>query len=193
MKFKKYLKKKHKPKPRENTGRWMPGMNPGYSALILPESLVITESKIEFYDELTGYRSGQKDMRLSAIVDSKKAGYIDYTIYGKEVSIKFIEVNKNFRRQGIGKELVLKLQSLFPKTEIELGMLTGEGAALVNAIKSKLYVDQARLRKIEKLRKEYETLKKKEDQAIKTNNWEKWDNSIYDRMYDIEQELSDLS
>ena len=152
----------------------------------------LTEAKIEFYDELTGSRSGQKDMRLSAIIGNQKVGFIDYTIYGNEVSIKFIEVNKNFRRQGVGKDLILKLQSLFPKTEIELGMLTGEGAALVNAVKSKLYVDKGRIKKIEKLKKEYNKLKKKEEQAIKTGNWEKWDNSIYDRMYDIEKELQEI-
>ena len=152
----------------------------------------LTEAKLKFRDESVGYHSGQTDMRLSALIDGDVVGVIDYSIYNDEVSIKFIEVNKDYRRQGIGKDLILRLQSLFPKTEINWGMLTGEGANLFKAVKSKLYVDRARIRKIESLRKEYAMLKKKEDTAIKTNNWKNWDNDVYDRMYEIEEELYKL-
>jgi len=86
----------------------------------------------------------------------------------------------------------LKLQSLFPKTEINLGMLTGHGAKMVKSIKSKLYVDRAKIRKIKKLQQEYKKLKAIEQKAIDTNKWDDWDNDIYDRQYEIEEELREL-
>jgi hypothetical protein len=148
----------------------------------------ITENKsISFRDEMVGVQSGQSDIRLSAYMGNKRVGYIDYTDYQGEISIKFIEVYA--KRQGIGKQLILQLQKQYPKTEIDWGMLTGDGAKLFKSIKNKLYVDRARLRKIDKLKKELKKLKGIEQKAIKTNDWANWDNDVYDRMEDVKQEL----
>ena len=148
------------------------------------------QAKIEFYDESIGYQSGQTDMRLNAKINGKTVGYLDYTIYNDEVSVKYIQGSK--QHKGIGKALALKLQALFPKTEIEWGMLTGHGSRLMKSIKSKLYVDRKRLNHIKALKKEYAKLKKLERDTEKSGDWSNWDNDVYDRQYEIEQELHDL-
>jgi hypothetical protein len=143
---------------------------------------------IKFVDTSTGYQSGQTDMRLEARENGKLVGYLDYTIYGKEVSIKYIEGSKS--KKGVGKQLILKLQSMFPKTEIQLGMLTDPGAKMVNQIKSKLYVDRKRINKLKRLKKELAKLQKIEQDHIKSGNWDDWDNDIYDKMYDYEETIA---
>ena len=143
---------------------------------------------IKFVDTSTGYQSGQTDMRLEARENGKLVGYLDYTIYGKEVSIKYIEGSKN--KKGVGKQLILKLQSMFPKTEIQLGMLTDKGVKMVNQIKSKLYVDRKRINKLKRLKKELAKLQKIEQDHIKSGNWDDWDNDIYDKMYDYEETIA---
>lgn len=149
----------------------------------------ITEAaKVEFIDTSVGSQSGQMDMRLEARINKKLVGYLDYTVYGKEVSIKYIEGSKTHK--GIGKQLILKLQSIFPKTEIQLGMLTSDGAKMVSQIKSKLYVDRKRINKLKRLKKELAKLKKIEQDHIKSGNWDDWDNDIYDKQYDYEKTIA---
>lgn len=147
-------------------------------------------SKLKITDNSLGYQSGQMDMRLQAELDGKVVGYLDYTIYNDDVSIKYIEGSREHK--GIGKELILKLQSMFPKTEIKLGMLTDKGSKLVKSIKSKLYVDRARINKLKRLKKELEKLNKIEADTIKSGDWSNWDNDIYDRQYELEQEIYNL-
>ena len=77
---------------------------------------IINES-IEFKDEYVNYYSGQYDYRINAIENGEVLGYIDYTDYNDEISIKYIEVNPKHRRKGIGEQLVLQLQKKYPKLD----------------------------------------------------------------------------
>jgi hypothetical protein len=146
--------------------------------------------QVTFRDESTGSYSGQTNMKLIAYVDNNQVGYIDYVVYGDEVSISMIEGSP--KHKGIGRQLVLKLQSMYPKTEIKWGNMTGPGFKLFNSLKGKLYVDKGKIARIKRLKAEYAKLKAIEDKATKTNNWENWDNEIYDRMYEIEETLYEL-
>lgn len=168
----------------------------------------LKEVKITFHDEMIGTQSGQSDLRLTAYIDKVPVGWIDYSDYQGEISIKMIEVKPEYRRKGIGKDLVLKLQKEYPKTEINLGMLTGDGVRLIKSIKSKLYVDKSRINKKKRLEKELSDLKKEEQKLMKQLKPIKDDNDkkgiernvkigdrlndISDRIYDIEEELYDL-
>jgi ribosomal protein S18 acetylase RimI-like enzyme len=154
---------------------------------------------LTFQDEMVGSQSGQKDLRLTAYMNDEVVGWIDYSDFRNEISIKYIEVKQKYRRKGIGKKLLLELQRLYPKTEIQLGMLTGDGAMLVKSVK--LYVDKTRIKKLEQLEKEMENLKKEEKQLVKklkAGSYKKNDvignrlNDINDRMYEIEEELTEL-
>lgn len=96
-----------------------------------------TKHRITFKDEMVGYSHGQADMRLIAYVGNEIAGILDYSEYEKMPSVKMLEVPKNWRRQGIGTELLKKLQKLYPNTEIDLGYASAEGAALLKTIDRK--------------------------------------------------------
>jgi GNAT superfamily N-acetyltransferase len=156
-------------------------------------------TEVTFQDELVGTQSGQKDLRITAYIDKTQAGWLDYSDYNGEISIKMVEVKPQYRRQGIGKELILRLQKLYPKTEISLGMATGEGAKLLKSLKSHLYVDKARIKKILKLEKELKDISKEEKQLIKKlkpgankENIGNRLNVISDRQYEIEIELREI-
>jgi GNAT superfamily N-acetyltransferase len=153
---------------------------------------IINES-IEFKDEYVNYYSGQYDYRINAIENGEVLGYIDYTDYNDEISIKYIEVNPKHRRKGIGEQLVLQLQKKYPKTEIDWGMTTDDGTKLYNKIKNKLYVDKARLKKIASLKAKFKKNKAFLDKSYKDKdpksvNWDKV-NDIQDEQDDIESEL----
>lgn len=156
----------------------------------------ITE-KVTFQDEVVGTQSGQKDLRLTAYIGKTKVGWLSYTDFHGEISIKMVEVKPQFRRQGIGKQLIINLQKMYPKTEIGLGMASGEGARLLKSLKSHLYVDRARIAKTKQLEKELKDLEKEEKQLVKKLKPGSPDNDaigkrlndISDRQYEIEQEL----
>lgn len=159
------------------------------------------QNKLKFTDEMMGTQSGQSDLKLRAFINNTLVGWIDYTDYQGEISVKFINVKQEYRKQGIGKELVLQLQKNYPKKEIDFGGLTPDGYRLIKSLKSKLYVDTEKINKIKKLEKEYKDLEKEEKMLVKKleagnfkNNekiGKRLDN-ISDRTYEIEKELQDL-
>ena len=161
----------------------------------------LTEEKITFRDEMVGTQSGQKDSRLTAYMGKTLEGILDYSDFHGEISIKMMEVKPQYRRQGIGKDLILNLQKMYPKTEINTGMASGEGAKLLKSLKTSLYIDKAKIKKIKQLEKELKDIEKEEKQLVKklkTGADKENDaigerlNVISDRQYEIEQELYEL-
>lgn len=154
---------------------------------------------LKFRDESMGSGGGQSDLRLVATKDGAYAGHIDYTEFRDEYSVKFITVNPEMPRQGIGTALVLKLQKIIGKKEIDFGGLTDDGAKLIKTLKSKLYVDTKRIKLIAALQKEYKALDKEEKKLVKKaeagtlkkGEGDRFD-EISDRQYEIEVELQDL-
>lgn len=90
---------------------------------------------LRFVDELTGYHSGQHDCILWAYVGDERVGYVKYSVYNDRPAVHYINTAANWRRKGIAKQLLLQLQSKYPHQEIELGMLTDDGAALADSLK----------------------------------------------------------
>lgn len=157
-------------------------------------SRYINEVKITFRDENIGYHSGQSDNRLIAHIDGEVVGHIDYVDYQGDISISMIDVSPKYQSKGVGKELVLKLQSTYPKKEIDWGMVTGPGMKLYNSVKSKLYVDREKRDHIKKLKSKLESNKKQYAKIMK--ELEKGDyknadklNDLDDENYEIEEEL----
>jgi hypothetical protein len=156
----------------------------------------ITETK--FTDEVTASYSGQSNSKITAFENGKPVGYLEYTVYRDEVQISYVKSDK----PGTGTKLVLYLQSQFPKTEIDWGMMTGDGAKLQKKLQSKLYVDHKLRNEIKSLKAEYAKLEKEEKVLMK-----KFDqghikitpkegerlNYISDRKWDIEERLHQLS
>jgi GNAT superfamily N-acetyltransferase len=160
----------------------------------------LKEENIKFTEELTAAYSGQKNFRLSARINGEEIGYLEYSLFRDEVYINYIYVDKRFRSKSIGKKLVLFLQSQYPKTEIDWGMLTGQGVKLQSSLKGKLYIDKERIKKTKSLQREKQELeaeekalvKKLETQTLSRQQIEKIGDRldrIADRQYEIEKEL----
>ncbi len=84
----------------------------------------LTES-LTFKDENNGFHHNQYHNTLYTYSGNTKVGYLDYTVHNGDVSIGMIKVEN--KRQGIATALIYKLQSMFPDTEINIGLLTDEG------------------------------------------------------------------
>ena len=89
---------------------------------------------ITFHDEMRGYHHSQADLTLSIEDNGEYCGRIDYSVYEKEPQVQFISVPENKARKGYATKLVLKLQSKFPDTEIDMGGLTDDGSKLLATI-----------------------------------------------------------
>jgi hypothetical protein len=165
-------------------------------------SKYLTEIKnLTIKDETTGAYSGQTNATLTAYLNDEPVGYLDYQVYGKEVSIAMVKGSPTVK--GVGRELVLHLQSLYPRTEINWGGMTGKGFKLFKSLKGKLYVDTKRRNTIASLKRELQALDKEE--KILQRDLKKAPpgssymemignrfNQIEDRRWEIEQELNDL-
>ena len=92
-----------------------------------------------------GYGQDNYVLKIFHNDDKKSIGYIEYSDYDSEINMKFIHVSPSVRRKGVGEKLVLKLQSLYPTTEIGWGYSSDEGANLYNKIQI--------IRRYEKIRK----------------------------------------
>src|SRR3990167_1898412 len=98
------------------------------SEQILRESAEVKISE----PELTAAYKGQKNLIVRAVdpKTGKQAGYIEYTEFQGNPQISFVKVEPDYQKQGIGKQLVAKLQSEYPDKKIDFGMTTPEGTKL---------------------------------------------------------------
>jgi hypothetical protein len=87
---------------------------------------------LTFHDEHRNHHHGQSDQTLRAFVGDRCVGWIDYSVYQGEPSVQMIEVVD--QRRGYGSALIRKLQSMFPDTEIDMGMLTDDGMKLIGGM-----------------------------------------------------------
>lgn len=151
----------------------------------------LNTSYLEFKESSRGYYSGQADLTISAYLDDEMIGYIDYSVFQNVPSIQFIEVREDYRRRGIARQLVLKLQSIFPDTEIEWGMMTGDGAALYDMLTFK-EIPIFNIKKYEKLKEKlknmYQSLIERMDRGeeVHPSEWDKY-YAMEDSLERIEQ------
>jgi hypothetical protein len=83
-------------------------------------------------NEATAFYSGQTNHTLKATIDGRVAGYVDWVQYGDEASVSMIEVAPEFRRQGVGLELLRQMmREAEPGSYFVPGMQTGDGGKLV--------------------------------------------------------------
>lgn len=139
---------------------------------------------------------------LQLIIDNDIIGYVDYNVYENEVYVEYIYVEPKWRRSMYGTKIIQKLQSLYPNTEINFGMMTDDGSKLYqslnkNIVKNDEYIDKVnRLQKILNWLNKYEAVTNKnpddwseaEIEYIKKYEpiWRKY----YDKKNDIEDWLS---
>lgn len=167
---------------------------------------LIESTDIAFRDEVRGYHKGQTDITLFATIDGKVAGSIQYsTLEGREPSVQIISVLPEFRRRGVGKALLKELQRQFPDEEINLGLLSHEGSALVSSMETHVVEDPEarrlhdRLGEVEKLQRDYQAYadefharERSEEERraflVKVQDW----NDLHDEQRKLEDILRDL-
>ena len=141
---------------------------------------------LNFKDNSVGYQSGQHDMVLTAYLDGEMVGNLYYSLYNGIPNIKMLEVEKDFRRIGVGTKLLKQLQNMFPKEEIGLGMLTPDGARLMQTIERKFEPNP----KYKKTKERYEKIKSEIQRIMAKIN--KKDYSEADRLNDLHDEEYEL-
>lgn len=72
----------------------------------------IDPAQLRFTDELRAYHHRQRDLTLMAFVGDKPVGGIDYSIFGGQVFINWIETAPGMLRRGVGTALYRKLKEV---------------------------------------------------------------------------------
>lgn len=91
-------------------------------------------SNLQIDEEVTDAYSGQTNMKMSAKIGDKVVGTLTYNEYEGTPSIDMIEVEPEYRRQGVATKLVQQLQEKYPNIEINWGTLSEDGANFKNAV-----------------------------------------------------------
>ncbi|MTH95248.1 hypothetical protein [Roseibium sp. RKSG952] len=94
------------------------------------------DEAIEFRFECVGAHHGQLDLNLLALINGEYCGIIKFSEFEQKPSVSWMEVLEIRKREGIGRAMVLELQSQYPETEIDFGMLTEDGLALLRSLPS---------------------------------------------------------
>ena len=97
------------------------------------------EIQLKFQDECYDSHGGESFCGLIArdINTNEGLGYIDYSIFNNKLSIKMVEVKEEYKRMGIGTQLMQFLKKENPDKVIIKGMATEEGSSFVNSLQKK--------------------------------------------------------
>ena len=85
-------------------------------------------------DVSTGYASGETYFTMTYTKDGETVGYLEYGEYDGQPNVKMIEVEPEYRRQGIATKLMQELQKKYPDAEIDFGMSTPDGTKFLDAV-----------------------------------------------------------
>ncbi len=98
------------------------------------EQTEITPPKQENITEsTTGQSDGETYFTMSYEQDGKVVGTVQYGEFEGKPNVKMIEVDPEYRRQGIGTKLLQELQKKYPDVEIDFGMATEDGSKLIES------------------------------------------------------------
>lgn len=157
--------------------------------------------------ENTAAYNGQSNYTARLMREGREVGHLDYVVYQGHPSVSYIEVHPSERRQGSGRMLVQHLQSSFPDQEIDFGMLTEDGTALLAAITRKEPVPEvvAMVHELADIRRDLALLDGRSDafHAMSTHSdaellafraWigemsDRW-NALHDREYELDNALN---
>jgi 8-oxo-dGTP pyrophosphatase MutT (NUDIX family) len=156
---------------------------------------------LQFQDTNRGYHSDQSDQTLTALMNGKPVGYMEYSVYQDEPSVQWLEVFD--KRKGYGTALLKELQRMYPNVEVDLGMLTDEGGKLIDSVKFNEQPSEyaAKFDELEKLVQERDKLQQVADEYYARENHTEEEkqgfmrqmenmNNIHDRIWELEQETS---
>jgi predicted GNAT family acetyltransferase len=107
----------------------------------LHEIFLIEGTQVQFRSECVGAHSGQSDMRIDAIVDGMYAGHLSYSIYNGEISIQYVQVKQEYKKQGIAKQMFEYLMETegVAWDDINHGTQTDEGSEMYDALHKRFH------------------------------------------------------
>ena len=114
---------------------------------------IYTPKNKNISDINTGYSYGESYYVMQYEVDDKVVGTLEYGVYEDEPNIKMIEVAPEYRRKGIGKQLLQELQYKYDGIEISFGMTTPDGTKLIENVTEKVKNPEFNQRKYNKIKK----------------------------------------
>jgi GNAT superfamily N-acetyltransferase len=152
------------------------------------------DADLRLTNETLNAHHGQLDLQIQAFIGDNRVGVLYYSVFENVPLISFIEVEEDYRRQGIGTAMVQYLAGQYPGIEIEWGMLTDDGAAFKEAItyevENEEYTSiQERIYEISEIISHYES--QFAGDGISDEESEHW-YELHDEQYDLENRLSEI-
>lgn len=150
-------------------------------------------------DISTGYGDGETYYTMYYTQDGKIVATLEYGEYDGEPNVKMIEVDPEYRRNGIATKLMQELQKKYPDSEIDFGMRTSDGAKLLDSITYDVTDESVVVerQKLKDLHTELNELQEKLDILYDTENLtEEQDAELHelgDRWQDVYESIHELS
>lgn len=120
--------------------------------------------------------------------------YLDFSEYDQTPHVQMLHVDPDHRRNGLGAALLRDLQKRYQDQEVDLGMLTQDGSALISSLHFATVTDPVldkKFRLLARIREKLEALHNlpPEKQIDRGNEW----NRLNDMEYRLEDELQGQS
>jgi predicted GNAT family acetyltransferase len=156
------------------------------------------EQSLKFDIQSVGYHNNQHDLVLTAKTeDGNVVGKIEYNEYQGKPHISWIEVEPLLRKQGIGKKMINFLQNQYPDEEIKIGGTTDLGTKFFDKLPKTFEKNE----RYDTLVKRLKSLQNAENRlnkyvqktGISSERISNLYNDISDEIWQIEQELQDMS
>jgi len=95
---------------------------------------------LKFYHDCYDSHGGESFCNLIAKdINGKPVGYIEYSIFDKEINIKMIQTKEGERRKGIATLMAKELKNKYPESFIHWGMTTSDGEPFVRSLRKSIY------------------------------------------------------
>lgn len=156
------------------------------------------EQPLKFDIQSVDYHNNQHDLVLIAKTENGNVvGKVEYNEYQGKPYISWIEVEPSLRKQGIGKRMIRYLQNQYPDEEIKVGGTTDLGTKFFDKLSKTFEKNE----KYETLMKRLKSLQNAENKlnkyvqktGVSSERISNLYNDISDEMWQIEQELQDMS
>jgi 5'(3')-deoxyribonucleotidase/GNAT superfamily N-acetyltransferase len=171
--------------------------------MVIPREAKMAAQTPNFRIDHVDSYSGQDNYVLRAFIGHAQVGACEFVVFRGEVSVSMLSTHPSFRRQGIGRALLRRLQAEFPGQEIKLGMQTDQGGKLINSMTfqeepsehAALFAEQTKLKaeeaQLQKIADDYYEQNKPltpefEQQMARLNE-------VNDRLWELDQQLWDKS
>lgn len=138
---------------------------------LLSENKLMEDGNISFENQQTGYDAGTQIYTLNAFDGDTSVGEIIYGIKDDEVSIIDI-TGRN------GRELLLRLQGMFPENELDTSKLIGSSLAVIKSVKTEKKPVQDIINGIKRVENITKILNKYQKMNSKNSDWAELSNEL---------------